>query len=91
MVIEEETEAEVKVPPPSSEIAIATVFGTKPIGEAEDSGSEPIPLVLKTLQGLKQENEAVSARLDKQDDMFKEQAKNNNKIKEMLHAILSRL
>lgn len=39
--------------------------------EAEGSGSEPIPLVSKTLQELKQDNDFVRTRLDKQDEMFK--------------------
>lgn len=48
------------------------------------------PLVRKTLQDLKQENEVVRNRLDKQDDMFKEQAQTNTKIEGMLQVILSR-
>lgn len=53
--------------------------------------AEHIPLVLRTLQELKQENVAIRSRMDKQDDMFKEQARTNTKIKGMLQAILSRL
>lgn len=70
---------------------IAIISGTKQIVDVEDSTPEPIPLVLKILQELKKENQVVRSRLDKQDEMFKEQAETNTKIEGMLHAILTRL
>ena len=77
-------EQEIEItPPPESEIG--TISQTKP------SESELIPLVLKTLEQLKQENEVVRSCLDKQDDMFKEQAHTNTKTKGLLQVILSRL
>lgn len=85
-----ELEADVVViPHPVTEITV--VSGTKPIVDVGDSGSEPIPLVLKTLQELKNENQVVISHLDKHDEILKEQAKTNTKIEGMLQAILSRL
>lgn len=43
------------------------MFGTKPVVEVE-----LIPLVLKTLEELKQDNEVVRTRLNKQEHVFKE-------------------
>lgn len=64
---------EVEVHPPlAQETAIVTSSGTHKSAKAEGSGSEPIPLVLKTLQELKQENEVLRTQLDKQIEMFKE-------------------
>lgn len=71
IVVEEETEAGVEVLP-SSETAIAIVSRIKQTVEAEDSSFKLIPLALNTLQELKQENESVRTRLDKQDEMYKE-------------------
>ncbi|KAI5420797.1 hypothetical protein KIW84_044575 [Lathyrus oleraceus] len=61
------------IPPPISDIAI--VYGIKPIMDVEDSSSEHIPLVLQSLQELENENRVVRSRLDKQYEMFKEQAR----------------
>ena len=61
-----EAEAETEVTFSPLETEIATISGTNPVVEVE-----PIPLILKTLEELKQENEVVRTRLDKQDDMFK--------------------
>lgn len=56
------------------------------------SESDYMPLaMLKTLEELKQENEGVRSCLDKQDDIFKEQAQANTKIEGLLQLILSRL
>lgn len=86
VVIENETKDGTEFPPtPSPETAIATISWTRSVEE-----DEHIPLVLRTMQELKQENEVVRSRLDKQDDMFKEQGQTNTKIKRMLQAILSR-
>lgn len=76
-------------PSPVSEIE--TLYGPKPIVEVEDSDYEHIPLVLKTLQELKNENQVVRSRLDKQDEMFKEKVETNTKIEGMLQEFLSRL
>lgn len=81
---EAEDGTKVTLPPP--EIDIATIYGTKSVVEVE-----PIPLMLKTLEELKQENEDIRTRLDKQDDMFKEHAQTNTKIEGLLQVILSRL
>lgn len=51
--------------------------------------AEHIPLVLKVLQELEQENEVVRTRLDKQDIMFKEKTQTNTKIEGILQAIMS--
>lgn len=61
-----EVEQEIEVTPPP-ESKIGTISGTKPYE------SESIPLVLNTLDELKQENEVVRSCLDKQEDIFKEQ------------------
>lgn len=58
---------------------IATVYVTRTIVEIEH-----IPLVLK------QDNEVVKTHMNKQDDMFKEQAQTNTNIEVMLQVILSR-
>ncbi|KAI5385009.1 hypothetical protein KIW84_071849 [Lathyrus oleraceus] len=57
--VEEETEAEVKAPPHAQETTILTSSRTNQFVEAKGFGSEPIPLVLKTLQELKQKNIVV--------------------------------
>lgn len=44
--------------------------------------AEPTPLVLKTLEELKQENEVVRTLMEKQDDMFKEHAQTNTNMKD---------
>lgn len=64
LTLEAEVETEVTFSPLETEIT--TISGTNPVVEIE-----PIPLILKTLEELKQENEVVRTRLDKQDDMFK--------------------
>ena len=48
---------------------------------------EPIPLVLKTLEELKKDNKVVRTLLDKQEDMFKEHAQTNTKIKGLIQFI----
>lgn len=68
------SEQETEVTPPV-ETEFGTVSEMKPMVE-----SEPIPLVLKTLKELKQENETVRSRSDKQEDMFKKHAQTNTKI-----------
>lgn len=80
-----EVDQETKVIPPP-EIEIGTVSRTNPVVEFE-----PILLELETLEELKQENEVVRPRLDKQEDMFKEQTHTNTKIEGLLQVILSRL
>lgn len=78
-------EAEIKVTPPPLVTEIAIVFGIKAVVEVEF-----IPLVLNTLEELKQENVFVRTHMDKQEDMFKEQAQTNTEIKGLLQVILSR-
>lgn len=63
---EAEVETKVTLPPPETEVA--TIFGTKPVVDIE-----PIPLVLKIVQEMKQEDVAARTHLDKQDDMFNEE------------------
>lgn len=50
---------------PAQETAIVTSSGTHQSVKAEGSGFEPIPLVLKTLQDLNQDNEVIRTRMDK--------------------------
>lgn len=57
-MIKEEDKAEMEAPPPPPETAIAIVSGKRPVEEGEH-----IPLVLRTLQELKQENEVVRSRV----------------------------
>lgn len=80
-----EVEQQTKVTPhPETEIGI--VYGKKLVVE-----SEPIYLVMKTLEEFKQESEVVRYFMDKKEDMFKEQAQTNTKIEGFLQLILSRL
>lgn len=58
-------------------------------GVAKTLVSEEV--ILNTLEDLKDENVVVRERLDKHEEMFKEQARTNNKIKRIFHVILSRL
>lgn len=70
---------------------VVSQFDIGSTSRMKPSESESIPLVLKTLEELKQENEVVRSRLDRQGNMFKEQAQTNTKIEGLLQAILSRL
>lgn len=87
---EQEIQPEV-TSPPEQQVFYKYEIGTNS-GTDKPSESDYMPLVvLKSLEELKQENVAVRSRLEKQDDIFKEQAQTNTNIEGLLQVILSRL
>ncbi|CAI8604037.1 unnamed protein product [Vicia faba] len=90
VVSEQEIQHEV-TPPPKKQVISQSKIGTTSRAE-KPSEYDFMPLVvLKTLEELKQKNELVRSCLDKQDEMFLEQAQTNTKIEGLFHVILSRL
>lgn len=81
LIAEEEIKTKVEVHPPTQETALATSYRTHHFVESEGTGYEHIPLVLNTLQELKQENEVIRTRLDKHMRLSKNKLKRIIRLK----------